>query len=276
MDVELVPAATLGSEELAALFTAVYAGYWHPIALDADAFERMVATNDLDLAASRVAMTGGRAIGVAVLGVRDRTGWVGGMGVLPERRGEGLGARLTAALLDAAVGRSVETVRLEVLEQNAPAIAIYRRLGFEPLRDVVVWQLGAAPAAADASAVEDFVLDEALERLAAAELDAAWQRAPGTIRNMRAAGASLAAVRLGPGVAVFATGNGHASLLELTAPDTPTAAALLAAPFARGATGLLWLNGLEEGVVATALRDAGAVALARQHELVLRLGARSG
>ena len=116
MTVTLAPASALDDERLAALFTAVYAGYWHPIEIDAVSLRRMISTYDLDLDASVVARDGDAPVGIAMLARRGAEGWVGGMGVLPERRGEGLGEALTRRLLEAARERGVTRVRLEVLE----------------------------------------------------------------------------------------------------------------------------------------------------------------
>lgn len=50
--------------------------------------------------------------------------------VSPDWQGHGLGRRLMDAVLSRAHGDRVEAVFLEVDETNAPAIALYRRLGF--------------------------------------------------------------------------------------------------------------------------------------------------
>jgi ribosomal protein S18 acetylase RimI-like enzyme len=264
----LTPGSALDDERLAALFTAVYAGYWHPIEIDAGALRRMISTYDLDLDASVVAWDGDTPVGLAMLAVRGPEAWIAGMGVTPERRGAGLGEALTRRLLDAARERGVTRVRLEVLEQNAPAIAIYRRLGFEDFAEVAVWRLESAPGGLDA---HDEDVTAALAALATVEADAPWQRNPRTVANMRALGSALTAVGAGAGLAVFASAEGHASLLELAATTEDEAAALLQAPFARGASTLLWLNGPVAGVAADALRRAGAAQLAIQHELELSL-----
>jgi GNAT superfamily N-acetyltransferase len=265
-----VPAATLDDDDLAGLLTAVYAGYWHPIEVDADALRRMIATYDLDRDASVVALDGAAPIGLALLALRDDQAWVGGMGVLPERRGAGLGERLTRRLVESARARGVARVRLEVLEQNAPAIAIYRRVGFAHARDVAVWKLDAAPAGGDTSEAD---VTEALGRLQVALGDLPWQRDAGTVASMRALGSTLVAVGTGAACAVYTATGEQASILQLAADTHEEAAALLRAPFARGATSLSWLNGPVDGPAPDVLRDAGAVSLARQHELTLVLQA---
>lgn len=53
--------------------------------------------------------------------------------VAPEHRGQGLGRRLVLAGLAWASGRGAEQVMLEVDADNAPAIGLYRQVGFVTL-----------------------------------------------------------------------------------------------------------------------------------------------
>ncbi|CAN5402300.1 GNAT family protein [soil metagenome] len=55
-----------------------------------------------------------------------------GMGVLASHRGAGLGQRLLSAAIAKAESNGVTRIELEVRAQNTRAIALYRRLGFEP------------------------------------------------------------------------------------------------------------------------------------------------
>ena len=54
-----------------------------------------------------------------------------GMGVVATHRGQGIGTRLLAATIDTAVGRGLRRIELTVRSDNAPAIELYRRFGFE-------------------------------------------------------------------------------------------------------------------------------------------------
>lgn len=265
--VDFAPASTLDDEQLAALFTAVYAGYWHPLEIDATALRRMVATYDLDLDASVVAVDDGLPLAVGMLAVRETEGWVGGMGVIPERRGAGLGTDVTARLLAGARERGLHRVRLEVLEQNAPAIAVYRKLGFLDVRDLAVWRLERAP---DAEPTDAADLNGALGELAVVDADAPWQRSPATTARLAELGTELFAVRADGGCAVFWMTQAHAAVQLLAAPTIASASSMLREPFVRGAESVLWLNGPVDGVAADAMRAAGATSLALQHELEWR------
>lgn len=53
-----------------------------------------------------------------------------GMGLLPEYRGQKLGARLLAAAVADAFRKGIGRIELEVFASNARAIALYRKFGF--------------------------------------------------------------------------------------------------------------------------------------------------
>lgn len=54
-----------------------------------------------------------------------------GMGLDPEHRGQGLGEALLRAAVEQAGHCGLERVELQVFASNAPAIALYRKFGFE-------------------------------------------------------------------------------------------------------------------------------------------------
>lgn len=56
-----------------------------------------------------------------------------GLFVAPEARGRGVGTRLLAAIAEEARLRGYREVRLDVVEENARARALYERLGYRPV-----------------------------------------------------------------------------------------------------------------------------------------------
>jgi ribosomal protein S18 acetylase RimI-like enzyme len=77
----------------------------------------------------------GRLCGMAALwretlAKRRHIGLVWGVWVAPEARGEGLGQRLLAALIEEARALRLTHLQLGVGTTNPPALALYRRAGF--------------------------------------------------------------------------------------------------------------------------------------------------
>jgi len=116
--------------ELASVFTAAYHGYVIPFEVDESHLEYMVEVFDLDLSRSLVAVERDRPVGLANLGRRRERTWLGGVGVVRDRRGSGVGESLTRTLLDHAREAGAREMLLEVIVENAPAIALYEKLGF--------------------------------------------------------------------------------------------------------------------------------------------------
>jgi len=134
------PADQFSSEALGALFTRAYADYDVPVQLDSAGFASMVALYDIDLRASRVGLLRGEPIALALLAARGRRGWIGGMGVAPEYRGERAGRAVMKAVIDSARRSGLQSIDLEVLTQNLPAIRIYDALGFHRRRLLDIWR----------------------------------------------------------------------------------------------------------------------------------------
>lgn len=113
-------------------------------AMDRADFDRRCAEAWFDPAGLFVAERDGRVVGFHWTKVADGVGEVYVVGVDPAAHGGGLGTALTAIGLRHLWGAGVGEIDLYVEGDNAPALAVYRRLGFaEKARDV----LYAAPAA---------------------------------------------------------------------------------------------------------------------------------
>lgn len=81
-----------------------------------------------------VALDGKRIVGWCDAGPREMEGFrhtVGlGMGLLPEARGRGIGARLLKKAIAHCERRRIEKIELQVFARNRPARALYRKFGF--------------------------------------------------------------------------------------------------------------------------------------------------
>jgi ribosomal protein S18 acetylase RimI-like enzyme len=88
----------------------------------------------VDLELSRVILHAARPVGVALLARRGWTSRLAAMSILPDARGRGIGAVCVRQLLDEAKTRGDQSMTLEVIEQNEPAVRLYEKCGFAKMR----------------------------------------------------------------------------------------------------------------------------------------------
>lgn len=280
--ITLESAGRLGREAFAELFSRVYSDYYLPLHADADAIDFMVQCFDLDLAESRVLHDEGAAAGFALLGVRGGRGWIGGMGVVPEFRGRGHGERVMRAVLEEARRLGLSEVGLEVLVQNAPAIGLYRRLGFATVRRLEVWSAPAAPLTEAATAglpISRLEWREAAQWIAAQRsAPEPWQRQRESLVHFDEKSPALSATVIGLPSAPLAMGihrltAGRGSILQwaLAPQADPAAARALLAQVAQDAATVRCLNAPEGDPVGAALAASGAALEAAQWEMKLAL-----
>jgi ribosomal protein S18 acetylase RimI-like enzyme len=135
---KLVPAAELSFDRLARFLNLAYDGYYFPIHLNVTQFEWMCYQEDIDLGKSVVAMVGEQPIGIALLSIRGRSGWVSGVGVMSSMRRRGVAAWMLRHVQATAQAESLQTLQLEVLVQNKAGLALYQQAGFVPRRDLEI------------------------------------------------------------------------------------------------------------------------------------------
>jgi ribosomal protein S18 acetylase RimI-like enzyme len=260
--VQILSAAGFSHEVLAETFTAGYEDYFTPLALDARLFGLLARIWDYDLESSRVALgDDGARIGLAMLGRRGEEGWVGGVGVVPNHRGEGLGRRLMEALADEARARGVKRLWLEVLVQNEPAIRLYEKLGYEHVRELEVWQLERHER--ERHDVTQIPVETALGRT---RDRLPWQRADATVVNL----GDAKAFENPRGTLIYRPSTDATVVLQVAAASEDAARELLAA-LPPETTAVRYLNGPTGDPVNEALGVLGATQTERQHEMLLEL-----
>ena len=258
MSLELHSARSLDRAERAALFTSAYEGYILPFRIDEQQLTTMDEAFDLDLDASRIAFRDGAPVGLGNLGVRGEEAWIGGVGVVPAARRSGIGEALMQALHEEARERGIRHVWLEVIVENTGAFALYEKLGYRTVRDVVVWSLPAEDGPPEAREVP---AADAHARIRELRSDREpWQRADGTVENYRDA----RGLETDDGAAVFRRGS-VVQLLQLAGEPGP----LLRSLRRLGAVSVLNLPADDQA--AAVLRSLGATAVVRQHEMLLEL-----
>jgi ribosomal protein S18 acetylase RimI-like enzyme len=263
--IELRSAAGFELGRLAGLFTAAYEGYAIPFSIDERTLAFMVQAYDLDLQASQVALIDGVPVALANLGVRGERGWIGGIGVTPFARRQGIAERLMRAVLDEARILGVREVWLEVLVQNEPAIRLYEKLGFEDVRGLDVWILDSAAGGTPAGETS---VEAAHERIRSLRLATEpWQRDDGTLARLRQLEPAPEGFVSGDAALIVRRTPQAVSVIQI-AGDAAATAELLTAQRALGAVNVLNLPGDEPAT--DALRALGGRAAVSQRELVLR------
>jgi ribosomal protein S18 acetylase RimI-like enzyme len=269
----LVTAQSVAPAELVRVFNLGFSDYLVPMVMDEAGLAAHIAHNDIDLGCSRVALDV-EPVGFALAARRGTEAWIGGMGTSPAYRRIGLGARTLTATIDALAAGGVETVWLEVLEGNAPAIALYERLGFERVRHLDVWSLAPDP---ERETVDRRGLDvDAAHAWIAAHRAGRepWQRADASIVRLREHGTELVGVavqRAGQiaGAAICMPDGATIRVLQLAAVDRAAASELTIA--VAGELTLRLANVSSDDVFSGVLRRMGAGLTVSQHEMRLHL-----
>jgi ribosomal protein S18 acetylase RimI-like enzyme len=141
--------------EITAATNATFEAYFMPVAHTPAQFAEFCRCYSMDVAESvRMEDRAGRLVGLAMLGLRGERGWCGGLGLVPEARGQGLGNRLVEALVGRARLCGARSMQLEVLAQNEPALRSYRNCGFRESRELTSFW-GDASLVLDTSAEEE-------------------------------------------------------------------------------------------------------------------------
>lgn len=136
--VAFMPASRFSWEELAEAYNQTRVDYIVPMPMSVGRLREYARNYDVDLDASVVAIEEGQILGLAMLGVRPGHTWPTRLGVLPINRQHGLGRALMAYLLDQSYRLGAAYVILEVIEGNAPAQALFTKLGFQETRHLLV------------------------------------------------------------------------------------------------------------------------------------------
>jgi GNAT superfamily N-acetyltransferase len=278
---ELKAAASVEPPDYIRGLNRAYADYRVPIHLNGASFRELVAREDIRLESSLAALDGSQVIGLGMLGARGQRGWIGGMGVIPERRREGIGRAILSGLLDEARRLGLKRVQLEVITTNEPAYRLYQSVGFKRLRHLAVLFTGDTPRAIDGHIPDGITLQRAapgsvmehIPRLAATT--PAWQHDRESMLVILNRTEGLVATRLdgsAAGACLWAGDDDQGALLALATRSEKVGAALLGAVRRRLPTARLnFLNVPDDDPMLPVLLDAGFSELIGQHEMVLEL-----
>lgn len=134
-----INASAYDYEQLANIYNESRLDYIVPMPMNAKRLAEYVHQYDVSLEHSLVALNQAAQIaGIGMLGVRGKRGWITRLGVIPSRRGVGLGQYMVDTLLENAANQGAERVQLEVIEGNEPAYCMFQKVGFEDTRKLLV------------------------------------------------------------------------------------------------------------------------------------------
>jgi ribosomal protein S18 acetylase RimI-like enzyme len=136
--ISLQTLAQVPHDALVQAVNAAYADYAVPVFLTPASFRKLVTREDIALEHSVAALCGDQLVGTGFLAVRAARAWIGGLGVLPGFRRQGIGRRMMSFLLEHAYQAGCSQVQLEVITFNAGALALYHSLGFRKRRRLSV------------------------------------------------------------------------------------------------------------------------------------------
>lgn len=191
MAVEFKPLAGVPDEDLLACFLEAFSDYPVPVSMTPEAFRRNNALRGFDPALSLGAFEDGRLVGFIFNG---RGSWAGrptaydlGTGIIPSRRGGGVGSALARECFPLLKKAGMEQYLLEVLKNNAPAFNLYRRKGFEITREFDCFRgpragLKERPAPAGAE-LRPLKLKDLARAAALRDWEPSWQNSDAALRR---------------------------------------------------------------------------------------------
>lgn len=133
---------TLHHDDFDAVFTAfreAFSDYVVPFSPTREQLHEMLTRRGWAPHLSVGVFDGARMVAFTLNGFDDRAAYDSGTGVVPSHRRRGLGREMIDFILPLLRDAGAERYVLEVVESNAPAIALYRAAGFQETRALQSW-----------------------------------------------------------------------------------------------------------------------------------------
>jgi GNAT superfamily N-acetyltransferase len=139
MDFSAVPASNYPLADLVEFVNRGFEAYFVPIQFNPATLLNMLYKDSIDLTASRILLVDEQPCGIALIARREAlyASRLAAMGIAREVRGKGAGSWLMDVLIREARQRNDHEMELEVIEQNGPAVKLYRKSGFQAVRRLV-------------------------------------------------------------------------------------------------------------------------------------------
>jgi ribosomal protein S18 acetylase RimI-like enzyme len=137
MEFTSLSASTYPLPDLVKFLNQGFEEYVIPIQFNHVTFLNMLRKDGIDLTTSRILIADHDPCGIALIARRGWTSRLAAMGIAKETRGKGAGSWFMEKLIDEACQRGDHEMALEVIEQNEPAVKLYRKYGFEIVRRLI-------------------------------------------------------------------------------------------------------------------------------------------
>ena len=137
MNFDLEPASDYPNPDLVNHLNQGFENYFVPIQFNVPQFLTMLRKDGIDLNSSCILVADGIPSGIALIARRGWTSRLAAMGISSDLRGKGAGTWFMDKLIQEARERREREMVLEVIEQNEPAVALYKKSGFEIVRRLV-------------------------------------------------------------------------------------------------------------------------------------------
>lgn len=140
---EITTLEGLDTTSLVRAFNAAFADYFIPFRLSREQLHAKMLADRIDLSLSVGVFDQGTLIAFILhgFGIMDHKKVVynGGTGVIPEKRGLGLTRKMYGFILPLLAKQGINTLLLEVITNNVPAITSYRQAGFRIKRELLCY-----------------------------------------------------------------------------------------------------------------------------------------
>jgi ribosomal protein S18 acetylase RimI-like enzyme len=162
--------------QLASIFNRAFDGYIGGVpTFDGASFARFLKISAVDLPISQVVVEEDTPKAIGAVARFNTTSRLAGMGVLPQFKQQGVGSWLMEQLIAAARQRQDRKLVLEVIEQNTPAVNLYRKFKFTTLRRLCGFTCEEPPAVQSSTATETDLFSLLQAAAAIASDDLPWQ-----------------------------------------------------------------------------------------------------
>ncbi|GCE45422.1 acetyltransferase (GNAT) family protein [Thermosporothrix hazakensis] len=261
--------------EITEMQNVTFSGYFFPQTMTPEMAAEVWRCYDVDMVHTVVMHSLNLAfVGLARLALRGWRGWCGGFGIVPRYRGTGASTHLAERMIYKAREAGLKTIQLEVLHQNIPAQKLYKRVGFETLRQLLSVEI-ATKALPESPALEVEELDpERLFPWVAFDVRPSWQRELASIATLKSRAYTLAGKRFDrPTGLITERRKAHLRILAAINHTALTDGELLALlrHAAGDAVGIQLINEPEESALLRRCRDFGFFDVFGQYEMFLTL-----